>query len=695
MTKIIQDALKHLRAVLGTNTKQIITGLDALKRGQAALDRFNLHFSTINSICSKSVQDTQTDDNLRGLATMHLNLLETLKSTETIAGLPEAAAKAEIMMNDKNSCHGMVRAHEYLSQVEATMYRVKSTLKVLQHNQTHQLPSLDTYFKQVHNSMAKIEHKLWSIVRSFVSISKSSPQELVAALRVIETQELVDVKLLCDGLGDSPLRKGWRYRCIQNMSASVGESFADILQQCSKILSSEANSGTLLQQILSDTSRVLLELDQATERLIPCFPARYRIEEFLWGEYRSQVDNILEIVGVISAQLSNGDILYAMHWVQVHSKYLVEHNTGVEGLRGIDPLMQTYVDRMDIALRNWLKNIMRSDFEAAPREDGEGRLFTPGPQDMFRLLEEQLNVAKTGGISLLDRVVSVIREVINDYALEYQRRISEESHSLEILCAVGNNCLLTCELVSNLNKTIDDLLPEAQASQVDPASRFEYVAKQAAEKCGQVVFMDPGFGELFSLLCDGEEWRKGIPTGSVLATLDDFLSDFRVWLDDYLLNILATSMLVECLSYYVAALLSQLRTVDTDTLGILARDSESIREYFKRYLSQEVVDNECQLLSDMCHFLGSDSIDSFVLSYMALLEQAPITPALLLGVLNARVASQHDMTKADAKEVISACREAYNDGRTHKQRVSANKLGVNPAIKSAAFTAAITCVRQR
>jgi hypothetical protein len=167
-------------------------------------------------------------------------------------------------------------------------------------------------------------------------------------------------------------------------------------------------------------------------------------------------------------------------------------------------------------------------------------------------------------------------------------------------------------------------------------------------------------------------------------------------LDDYLLNILATSMLIECISYYLAALLSQLRKVDTDTLGILARDSESIREYFKRYLSQEVVENECQVLSDMCHFLGSDSIESFVLSYMALLEQAPITPALLSGVLNSRVASQHDMTKADAKEVIAACREAYDDMRkTHKQKSPIKKNSINPAIKNPAFIAAITCVRQR
>ena len=688
--------MKHLRNALGANTEQIISGLDGLKRGQAALDKFDAHFSTINSLCSKSVQATQTDDSLRDLATMHLNLLETLKSTETIAGLPEAAAKAESMMNDRIPSLGMVRAHEYLSQVEATVFRVKSTLKILKHYQTHQLPSLDTYFKQVHNTMTKIEHKLWSIVRSFIKIGATSPRDLVAALRVIETQELVDAKLLSDGLGDSPLRKGWRYRCIQNMSASIGESFADILQQCSKLLSSEANSTTLLQRILGDTSKVLRELESATGRLIPCFPVKYQIEDFLWGEYRSQVDNILEIVGAISGQLSNGDILYAMHWVQAHSRYLLEDGTQVEDIRGIDSLMQTYVDRMSTALRNWLKNIMSSDFEGAPREDGEGRLFTPGPQDMFRLLEEQLNVATTGGISLLERVVFVIRELVNDYALEYQRRISEESNPLEILCAVGNNCLRICELINHLNKTIDALLPQIQNSPGDPTSRFQYVAKQAGEKCGQVVFMDPGFGELFSRLCDGEEWRAGVATGSVLATLDDFLADFRVWLDDYLLNILATSMLMECVSYYLAALLSQLRKVDSDTLGVIARDNDSIREYFKRYLSHEVVENECQVLSDMQHFLGSDSIESFVLSYMALLEQAPITPTLLLGVLNARVASQHDMTKADAKEVIAACREAFEDARkTYKQKSSVKKYGLNPATKNAAFVAAITCVRQR
>lgn len=692
---LMQAALKQLRNVLGTNTEGIIRGLEGLKRGQAAMVKFNNLLSEINSLCLNSVQATQTDENLRGLATIHVNLSETLKSAETIAGLPDAAAKAEDIMDDDCSTLGMVLAHEYLSQVEATMYRIRKTLEMLQQHQTYQLPSLETYFKQVNRSITKIEHRLWSIVRSFVRIGTSHPHELVAALRVIETQELVDAKLLSDGLGDCPLRKGWRRRCFQNMSASIGESFAGILQQCSKLLSSEANSGRLLQDILSNTSRVLVNLDSASEKLISCFPAKYQIEDFLWGEYRSQVDNILEIVGMISDQLSNGDILYALDWVQCHSKYLLEHGSEIGDLRGIDSLSQTYVNRMDNSLRNWLKNIMNSDFETAPREDADGRLFTLGPQDMFRLIEEQLNVAKGGGESLLQRVISDIEQVIDDYAMEYQRRISEGPHSLEILCAVGNNALRTSELVSQLKRTITTLAPEKRTSE-DYPSRFGYVAKQAGEICGQIVFMDPGFGSLFSLLCDGEEWREGITIGSVLATLDDFLTDFRIWLDEYLLSILATSMLIECISYYLAALLSQLRTVDADTLLVVGRDIEHIREYFKRYLSAEVVDNECQILSDMSNFLASDSIESFVLSYMALLEQVPVTPTLLLGVLNARVASQHDMTKADAKEVITACREAYADARNpYKQKVTGKKFELNPAIKNPSFIAALACVRQR
>ena len=65
---------------------------------------------------------------------------------------------------------------------------------------------------------------------------------------------------------------------------------------------------------------------------------------------------------------------------------------------------------------------------------------------------------------------------------------------------------------------------------------------------------------------------------------------------------------------------------------------------------------ECQPLTDVCEFLLADSVESFVLSYTALLTSAPgITPTLLANLINARVATDKNMTKADAREVGWVC----------------------------------------
>jgi len=166
-----------------------------LKRAHAALVKFDAVFSQMSTICSKSIEAIETDDTLRRLATMHSNISETLQSTETVAGLPEAALKAENMLRDSDTAVGLIESHAYLSQVEGTMHRVRSTLELLQDRQSSQLPSLETYFVQVNNAMSKIEYRLWGIVRSFIALGNSRPEILVSALRVIETQEVVDAKL--------------------------------------------------------------------------------------------------------------------------------------------------------------------------------------------------------------------------------------------------------------------------------------------------------------------------------------------------------------------------------------------------------------------------------------------------------------------------------------------------------------------
>ena len=71
------------------------------------------------------------------------------------------------------------------------------------------------------------------------------------------------------------------------------------------------------------------------------------------------------------------------------------------------------------------------------------------------------------------------------------------------------------------------------------------------------------------------------------------------------------------------------------------------------------VSRESQPINDICEFLTSDSVEAFVLSYTTLLTIAPgITPALLANLINARAASDRNISKADVREVCARARAA-------------------------------------
>lgn len=49
--------------------------------------------------------------------------------------------------------------------------------------------------------MARFEERLWSLIRNFVELGHNNPAMLVAAVRIVEIQEMVDKQLESSGRG--------------------------------------------------------------------------------------------------------------------------------------------------------------------------------------------------------------------------------------------------------------------------------------------------------------------------------------------------------------------------------------------------------------------------------------------------------------------------------------------------------------
>lgn len=172
---------------------------------------------SIDGICCESSSlageySSLTEDNLRRMARMHSNLRDTLASTEMIANLPDSASRAEKMLGDEDNAVGLMKAYCHLSHLEARVLMIKSTMENLQSKNGNQLlPSLEAYFKQVHGCMSKVEYRIFSIVRSFMTLASQNPTLLVTVLNVIEIQEAVDSRVLSSGLGRHKDDSVYRY----------------------------------------------------------------------------------------------------------------------------------------------------------------------------------------------------------------------------------------------------------------------------------------------------------------------------------------------------------------------------------------------------------------------------------------------------------------------------------------------------
>ena len=124
-----EGAAKEFQAASRQQRRSNEAALAGLKQARGALAKFNSLFGEIRELCDTPGASEATYDSqlLRRLAMVHSNVKETYRSTESVAGLPEAAGKAEEMIEEMN----LVEAHVYLSQVEATVYRINTAMKEL------------------------------------------------------------------------------------------------------------------------------------------------------------------------------------------------------------------------------------------------------------------------------------------------------------------------------------------------------------------------------------------------------------------------------------------------------------------------------------------------------------------------------------------------------------------------------------
>lgn len=213
-----------------------------------------------------------------------------------------------------------------------------------------------THPLQVRATSGRFEERLWSIIRNFLRVSQEDPGLLVAAVQVVELQELVDAQLVAAGQAASPLRKAWRRRCLAQIGMCIQDSFAPLLQRCSQLIAAGENTDARVTEILAEADEWVeqvgwggracccfcappggpaaamsppaspcskrtrpppplpAQLAPIYDHVAPCFPPEYRIFGVVCSEHHRQLSSMIDFIGLCADNLANADILKVGGW---------------------------------------------------------------------------------------------------------------------------------------------------------------------------------------------------------------------------------------------------------------------------------------------------------------------------------------------------------------------------------------------
>lgn len=379
----------------------------------------------------------------------------------------------------------------------------------------------------------------------------------------------------------------------------IQDRFAPLLARCSQLVVAGENTDHQVTAILAESDGFLAELPDIYEAVQPCFPPSYDAFGFLVGEYRGHLLSMLDFVGLCSSNLANEDILKVVSWVCRATDALralglgeEESALGTPGLEhnGVSLLIERYVERVSSTLSTWLGNIVRDDYSGKPKISSEGRAWTPGPIDFFRILHEQLglvaSVDSDGALALA--VGRAALAAMKNYQAAQTEAVGRREHlGLEMLAAAVNNSVRCREeglrfaerVRGNLSRRLRQALDFEGACEA-----YWVVTRQAVAAVTRLIFSDPGMMALVLQLGCSPAWQAGTCLGSILATVEDYLGDLNILIQPQAIDKLMEAIMEETVALYCAALLCFVTQIGDDEAAAVRRDQGRILEFFSRHL---------------------------------------------------------------------------------------------------------------
>lgn len=437
------------------------------------------------------------------------------------------------------------------------------------------------------------------------------------------------------------------------------------------------------------------DLERVRDRLSPRFPPALGLMDFYLLAFHRNIHRVLaQLLSPrqrsraavhdprASAPLAAGQLLSILGWVRNYHDTL-ESQFGIASdeleprlLDDREPqLIADYVRLSRVKIGEWIGNLLQSESRyfverrTLPDADGENRYFTPATVDLFQIVKQHVDMAASvsTGRLLCDIVgecvrgvgvfqTGLVRLLEQEAARHFGHPEQTAAYFEDYVVMMGNSCLRWIENMQSLSERMEELLrpellPTAQKQLKGASDGFLAVARTATQILVDVIAaaIRSVLTQLFAL-----EWYSEAVLETVIATYEDFFTDYQQHAEDFLMGKLIADVLERTIILYIEAMRGRNARLklQQSAADLLERDISILVRFFSKFRDPKRVERAVDPLVKLRTLLVASKKMVF-LEFIALLKAYPDAPLVLLEEL---LAKRDDFDRPTLKEVMDSVR---------------------------------------
>ncbi|KAJ2662344.1 SNARE-binding exocyst subunit S6 [Coemansia sp. RSA 1200] len=730
--KLAQEKLL-IDAQLNTDVRRqfddVQEGLELMYATGGQIGNVKTDMQQVDRLCTSAQSYLTNFDRIQKISIANRNFVRANEFYKQFNEFHQQYTHVRAMMADAKANFGqgnfnLLRLHYFLYKLEDFRNRALGFAGV---NDADAEQTLSQMFGGIDELVQEFEAFLWHVAEGMYDLAlRSRTNIIVQLLKVVEVEEAADRAQEREkegaglahrqsvfggsdklSLASSALSRGPRKeRRIKNYKQKLLALIHDFIDR--RVSDFFKNDAKGLGEVTEVTGFVIDELAFALDAVAPAFPSDYYIFDLFIDEYHQSV--VKNTDALVARDLDGGEILMLLRWVREYGAAMrKELGIPKEQLKPAllegreDSMAQEYLDIAASKIREWIKNLMKTECETfvrredAPSMGEDGLYVTGGSIYLFEIINQNIElVTEAQRAKLLCDLVAECNKVFQDVSKQWRDLLASEKAKqietpetvaeglVDYTMALANEQIRSVVQAETIRDETGDRLTRSHQERFKnelslTMDIFMNVAEAATQTLADIVFSDlrPITSALYT-----PEWYQDDLLQPVIETLKDYCQDFQDHLDKYLYKRLMQDLLSRFALSYVDAVAGKVKFHKGKTTEKLNLEIHRASKFFKEHVDAGAVADTLNVVRILVSVIDSTPTMIF-LEFFSVKKQYPDLPLVLVEDI---LTKRDDLEKQQLKTILESLRQKTKGdtgSSLAKQRTLFSKLKNYPPLGAA------------